>query len=648
MCGIAGLLDLKGHPLPSDGLVEEMARRLVHRGPDGEGCYAEGPAAMRLRRLAVIDLLAPPGPYGDESGQIVAAVNGEIYNYPELAGELRSRGHTLRTNCDTEVVAHLYEEHGADMVSRLDGMFALSVWDARNRRLLLARDRAGEKPLYYALCGEKLLFASELQALLASPDLPREIDAAALPLYLLHDHYPSPATPLRQIRKLPAAHRLVADRGGIRIERYWSLASSWEAPPWKESQTLLQERLLGLLQESVRRRWRSDVPAGVLLSGGIDSSTILALVCRTGTSGPRTFTLGFLDPDFNEAEAASRTAFHFGAEHQQQAVGFCDLAEALEELAPKMADPLADPSLLPAWLISRFARRTVTVALSGEGSDEIFGGYPTYPGHRIAARLAGLPAPARRLLASAVSRIPVTHGNHSARDLARQLVEGMQLDLIARHMSWFGSTPPLAQERLVTEEFRRAAGEWDPYSAVQASVNGISFRDDLCRIMHIDLSTYLQDGLLTKMDRASMLHSLEVRTPFLDHHLIEFAARLPTELKVRGAGTKILLRRATSRLLPRNVLHRRKRGFAIPLARWIDHERGDFLEAHLGEKRLREQGIFEPAAVRSLLRQHIDRRADNRRKLWNLLMFQLWYRHYIEEPVAAARPARGQAAITVG
>jgi len=648
MCGIAGIVNLGGEPLPPDGLAQEMASRLFHRGPDGEGRH-EGPGvSIAFRRLAVIDPSAPSGPYADETGQIIAAVNGEIYNYPELSADLRKRGHRLLTHCDTEIVAHLYEEYGPELAGKLDGMFALAVWDARSKRLLLARDRAGEKPLYYAVCGRKLLFASELQALLASDEVSRELDGSALALYLLHDHYPSPTTPLRHVRKLPAAHRLVADASGVRVERYWSLAPAWEASPWDERPEALADRLLEILGDSVRRRWRSDVPAGVFLSGGLDSSTIVALLAKMAPGRIRTFTLGFEDPRFDESSHASRTAADLHLEHTEGRAGFDQLETALQNVAPRMADPLADPSLLPAWLISRLARQQVTVVLSGEGSDEIFGGYPTYTGHKLADALRTLPAPARRLLGSLLLRLPVTQGNHSVNLLARQLAAGMDLDTLPRHLRWFGSVAPALQERIVTEEFRRRCGAWDPMRAARDAVGGIAFRDDLCRVMHLDLSTYLQDGLLTKMDRASMLHSLEVRTPFLDHHLIEFAARLPSRLKVRGPRTKVLLRQAAGRLLPRETLRRRKRGFSIPLAHWIHSDRGRILADELNPDRLKRQGIFAPSTVQALLSEQLQGRADNRRILWNLLMFQLWHRHYIEEPVDAARPVRRSAALSIG
>jgi len=640
MCGLAGIVDLTGAPLPPDGLAREMASRLVHRGPDGEGHWERGPASLAFRRLTVIDPLAPPGPYADESGDIIAAVNGEIYNYEELAAGLVARGHVLKTRCDTEVVAHLYEDYGPDLVHHLDGMFAVAVWDARARRLLLARDRAGEKPLYYARCGDRLLFASELQALLASPDVSRELDGPALALYLIHDHYPSPATPLRQVRKLPAAHRLVADAAGVRIERYWSLAEAWEAPELAQRPGELRERLLSLLGESVRRRWRSDVPVGVFLSGGLDSGAIAGIVSRQESGPVRTFTLGFEESDFDESPMAAATARHFGTVHEQEIAGFDRLAEALAALAPRMADPLADPSLLPAWLISRLARRSVTVVLSGEGADEIFGGYPTYSGHLLAARLAFVPAPVRRSLLALLARLPAAHGNHAPRDLLRMLLRGVDQDLVHRHMGWFGSAGPELQQRLVSPAFRQAAGVWDPESAARGVVSGIRFRDDLSRVMHLDIATYLQDGLLTKMDRASMLHSLEVRTPFLDHRLMEFAARVPTRFKVRGMNTKILLRQAASDLLPGEVLKRRKRGFAIPLAKWIDQGAGGILHEMLAERRLAEQGLFDSATVQSLLAEHLNRHADHRRVLWNLLMFQLWHAHYIDRPIEAARPVR--------
>ncbi len=643
MCGLAGVVRLTGAPLPPDGLAESMAARLAHRGPDGCGFWRGSGVELAFRRLAIIDPTAPPAPYTDESGNVIAAVNGEIYNYPELLERISERGHRVRTHCDTEVTAHLFEEEGPAAVERLDGMFALAVWDGHARRLVLARDRAGEKPLYWSVVGDRLLFASELQALLACPDLPRDLDAPALSRYLLHDHYPSPATPFRAIRKLPAAHRLVAEGGRIRIERYWSPGPSWEAPVWTDPAPVLEERTLTLLSNSVRRRWVSDVPVGVFLSGGLDSSGIVALLARAGASPLRTFTLGFSDDEFDESEAAARTAARFGARHEMERAGPAELDGALDAISRAMADPLADPSLLPAWLVSRLARRSVTVVLSGEGSDEIFGGYPTYPGHLIAERIRALPKPVRAALRRLVGLVPVTHGNVTVEFLLRRLMQGAEQPLLPRHLDWFGSIPQPLQERFVRREFREAAGSWDSDAAAVAALEGISFRDDLSKVMHLDFSTYLQDGLLTKMDRASMLHSLEVRTPYLDHHLVEFACRIPSALKVRGSRTKILLRGALAPLLPAEVPKRRKRGFSFPVARWIDRDAGGRVRDLLSKERLARQGIFDGDAVQGLLAEHRAGRADNRRPLWNLLTFQLWHHAFVENASVQA-PAAVRAA----
>jgi len=641
MCGIVGVADFNGGAGADPGLLATMTDTLAHRGPDGRMVMRLDAGLPRLtfgfRRLSIIDLGAGARAYSDESGRIRAICNGEIYNWPELEADLKSRGHRFETRCDTEVLPHLYEEHGLDFVSRLNGMFAFAIFDAQAERLVLGRDRAGEKPLYYTERAGELLFASEIKALLAHPAVSRERDLEGLTRYLLYGYFPAPWTPFRDIRKLPAGHLLIAERGRVRVEPYWSAsrfvpaaarvggaASRAPVPTVDEAATEVRR----LLSEGVALRLRADVPVGVFFSGGVDSTAIAALAIEVQGKGVPTFALGFEDGDFDESGYARRAAALLGTEHHETRVGEKDLVGALHAVAGILDEPLADASVLPTWLLSRFARRHVKVTLGGEGGDELFAGYPTYIGDRLARHYHRLPAAVRALVRRVVEAAPAGFSNVGLEYLLKKFVASADLPDDERHPVWFGAFPPERQRDLLSDgalaELDRRPGH-DPLSEARALLRReAGFRHPLDALLLTDFTLYLQDDLLTKIDRASMAASLEVRAPFLHHPLVEYVAGLPAGYKLRGHRTKWILKRALAGKLAAETLNRRKRGFNIPLARLLLGPLDPLVKRAFDPARLRREGLLRPEAVGALWEAHRTRRRDHGRLLWNLLMLQLW------------------------
>src|SRR5438093_5100484 len=650
MCGIVGIADLRGFGRPDPGLVATMTEVLAHRGPDGScdeevGTDHTADLTFGFRRLSILDLGAGARAYADESGRFRVICNGEIYNDPELRRDLTARGHRFETRCDTEVIPHLYEEHGLSFVDHLNGMFAFAIFDARENRLVLGRDRAGEKPLYYLEQDGEVLFASEIKALLAHPRVRREPDLRALTRYLLYGYFPAPHTPFAGVRKLPAGHLLIAERGRLRIEPYWDLKRFFRGPAGEDaarraprlSDPTVDEaarEVRRLLEEAVRLRLRADVPVGVFFSGGVDSSTIAALAVDLAGHAVPTFTLGFDDPDFNEAAYARRAAAHFGTDHHEMIVGEPEMLEALLQMARVLDEPLADASIVPTHLLSRFARQHVKVALGGEGGDELFAGYPTYIGDRLARSYLRLPAAVRGILRRAAEAIPPAFNNVGTEYLLKKFVGRAELPQAVRHQVWFGAFPPdrqaglLSPAALATLAASPGAPN-DPLAETRAIVDSLRVRHPLDALLAIDFLMFLQDDLLTKVDRASMATSLEVRAPFLHHGLVEYVVSLPASMKLRRLTSKFILKRAMRDRLTSEIAGRRKRGFNIPLARFMHRGLAPLLERALDPDRVRAAGLLRPEAVTSLLRDHMERRRDNGRLLWNLLMLQLWHsRHF--------------------
>ncbi|MDQ3908547.1 MAG: asparagine synthase (glutamine-hydrolyzing) [Acidobacteriota bacterium] len=633
MCGITGWATIDARAAVEDGaaeLVRSMCGRMVHRGPDSEGVMTAQGVALGMRRLAIIDLQTGEQPVTDESGAISVVLNGEIYNYRELRAELEARGHTFKSASDTEVLPHLYEEFGTAMLERLNGMFAFALWDARRRRLFLARDPFGEKPLYYGVFGGKLLFASEPKVLLAHPSVTTGVNLEALRQYLSFDYVPAPLSIYEGISKLPAAHALTLEDGRVETWRYWQPSYEKLSPAPTEDEAA--ERVRELLADSVRMRLVSDVPLGVLLSGGVDSSAVAALAVRASASVVKTFSISFAERSFDESAYARGVADYLGTDHHEERLSANLAADLVGEIGSWMDEPMSDPSVVSTYLLSRFTRQHVTVALGGDGGDEIFAGYQMYQGHRIAGYYERVPRLLRRLVEPAIERLPVKTKNISFDFKARRFVEGMRLaDAVARHHVWFGSFSPDAQERLLSERIKRATSP-DVYAAARSLLEDCDARHLVERMQYLDTKLYLAEDILAKVDRASMAVSLEVRAPFLDRRVFEYAAALPSDYKLRGGTTKYILKRAIAPLVPRFVTRRPKKGFGVPIAEWLKGRLRPLARDLLSPARLARHGLFDPAYVARLQDEHERGAANHRKLLWTLLVFELWHESFVETP----------------
>jgi asparagine synthase (glutamine-hydrolysing) len=602
-----------------------MSAKLVHRGPDSDGIFADGPAALAARRLAIIDLETGDQPIANEDSTIHVVQNGELYNYRELRAELERAGHRFRTHGDTEVLVHLYEQEGLGFARRLRGMFAVALWDSTRRRLVLARDRYGIKPLYYRADSAGLAFASELRA------LPRgEIDLDALEAFLAFNSIPAPLTIFRESRKLPPGHVLVWEGGEPRIERFARPAPVPVGQLRGDDEAELIEELRARLRDSVRAHLVSDVPVGVLLSGGIDSSALTALAAQESSDPVRTFSIGFEERSFDELEDARLVAERYGTHHRELVLR-PDAALLLPALAEAFDEPFADSSALPTYLVSQLAAQDVKVALSGEGGDELFGGYYTYVADQLALRASG----AARLARPLVERLPTSTARASFDYKAKRFVRGAHLPPLERHHAWKEIFSPEARAELTGRSH-----DVDPVDLYRARFAETEGAEPLARLQDVDLGIYLADDLLVKTDRASMAHSLEARVPFLDPAVTTFAAALPAKHRVRGLRKKVLLRKAVAPLVPSRIVRGKKRGFSIPAAAWLRRELEPFARETLSADTLRHQGFFRPETVTALLERHVAGREDLSRQLWGLLAFTLWHEHHVERepaPIASER-----------
>jgi asparagine synthase (glutamine-hydrolysing) len=631
MCGITGWANLEPRTPPPDGareLLHSMCERMVHRGPDSEGLVVSQGVALGMRRLAIIDLITGEQPAFNEDKTIAVILNGEIYNYRELRKDLEKRGHSFRSMSDTEVVPHLYEEYGEQMVERLNGMFAFALWDSKRRKLFIARDRFGEKPLYWGVFDNTLLFASEPKVLLAHPAVKTSLNLQALRQYLSFDYVPAPLSIYEGIHKLPAAHTLTLENGKIETHPYWSLSYKTTNPP--PSETEAAEQLRELLFDSVRMRLVSDVPLGVLLSGGVDSSTVAAMAVRASSDAVKTFSISFAESSFDESQFARAVAKFLGTDHHEERLSANLAANLVGDIGSWMDEPFSDPSLVPTYLLSRFTRKHVTVALGGDGGDELFAGYPTYRGHRWADLYARVPNRVRTALIEPFVRLlPVKTKNLSFDYKATRFVAGSKYDSVTRHHVWFGSFAPDEQEKLLTPEVLRETDS-DVYRDARLMWEQCDSTDQVERMQSVDTRLYLAEDILTKVDRASMAVSLEVRAPFLDPRVAEFAASLPSNYKLRGGTTKYILKRAIDGLLPPFVARRGKKGFGVPVAEWLKEKLRPLARDLLSPERVRKAGVFNADYVTRLQDEHERGVANHRKLLWTLLMFELWHESFIE------------------
>jgi asparagine synthase (glutamine-hydrolysing) len=623
MCGINGVFHYRGGGLADPALVARQAGILRHRGPDDHGLWHEGGAALAQRRLAIVDL-SPGGhqPIANEDESVWVTYNGELYNWPEVKGTLLARGHRFRGHCDVEMILHLYEEHGDAVLEHLRGMFAFALVDRARRRLLLARDRVGKKPLFYHDDGRRVVFASEIKSLLLDPSVPREVDETALADYLTFQYVPSPETIWRGIRRIPPAHRLIADANGVRVERYWSLPVE---PDLGRSEEFYRERLRALLEEAVRIRLMSDVPLGAFLSGGIDSSVVTALMARVVHEPVKTFSIGFEEQDVSELDHARRVARHLGTDHHELVVRPRAL-DLLPRLVWQMDEPFADASMIPTYYVSEMARRHVTVALSGDGGDEAYGGYVTYPWARRYAAFDRLPRALRSLAALPSRWLHPDHG------LGRKL-RRLPLSIVDRHLEVMSFFPPRELERVLSRDLAARLGHHDPYVAARAEFERARRAvGDLPALLYLDAVTYMTDDVLVKVDRTAMLNSLEVRCPLLDHEVLEFVARIPFEYKLRGDVSKWILKEVGRELLPPETLARGKQGFGMPLERWLGADFGRLAREVLLDPRALRRGWLDPAGVRRVVEGSGARDERRAYQVWALVCLELWAQTYLDRP----------------
>lgn len=639
MCGICGVAPVDPGAEIDTARLMAMCDSLAHRGPDGDGMMTEPGVGLAMRRLAIIDVAGSPQPVTNEDGAVSMVFNGEIYNYQELRARLLALGHRFKTNGDGETIVHAYEEWGVDCLDQLNGMYALALWDQLRQRLVLARDRTGIKPLYYTVVDGVLYFGSELKALLAQPAVRNHahLDPVALRQYLAFEYVPTPRSIFKDVFKLPPGTYLTWQQGNLHVRPYWdlSLAESESAPGRSPARPASVEEykaeFLGALKESVRLELISDVPLGVFLSGGVDSSSVAAMMTELTPGRVNSFSIGFEDPSFDESYYARMVADHLGTNHRMMTLDPRMLWELVPNLAKVLDEPMADSSIIPTYLLAKFARQYVTVALGGDGGDELFAGYPTLLAHRMARPYSRLPGVLRRqVIPGMVRRMPVSANNISLDFKAKRFVAGMELPAEVRHHVWLGSLGPEAIGSVLTPtvmEESRCVDLWEP---VQRHAAETDARNLYNRILYLDMKLYLENDILVKVDRASMAHSLEARVPLLNRVFIDCARRLPFDLKLKpshlGLSTtsKYLFKQAMAPYLPPEILQRKKKGFNMPVAKWFKGELRPLLLDTFTEARVRDAGLFNYREIKRLLDDHFSGRRDNRKPLWTLLIFELW------------------------
>ncbi len=645
MCGITGWVNLEksNSHNHTEAVLHSMCERILHRGPDSEGFWMDETVALGMRRLSIIDLKTGDQPVFSEDKSVVAMQNGELYNYREVREGLQKKGHKFVTRTDTEIIPFLYEEYGEDFVNHLNGMFAIALWDTRRKKLILARDRFGEKPVYYGVFDGKLLYASEPKAIIAHPSVKAELNLDALRHYLSYDYVPAPHSIYKGIFKLPAAHILTVENGEIKTRRYWNL--TWSEPGAIATGFRIPENSNGtdrpmsvsskatelrdLLSDAVRMRLVADVPLGILLSGGIDSSAVAAFATQHATERVKTFSIGFEEDSFDESKYARQVAKHLNTEHYEEKLSATKAGDLITEIGSWLDEPMSDGSLIPTFLLAQFVRKHVTVALGGDGGDELFAGYPMYYAHKVAEMYSAIPGFVRSgIIEPVVKRLPVSTKNMSFDYKAKRFVRGANLDTIERHHSWFGSFSLDEQALLLTPAIKEQTSN-DIYRDAREMLELCDAKTEIERMQYLDINFYMAEDILTKVDRASMAVSLETRAPFLDPRVGQFAASIPLDYKLRGSRGKYILKRSLEGLLPDEILHRKKKGFGIPVAEWLKGRLNPLMHDLLAPERLKHQGIFNPTYVQTLIAEHEKGIASHHKQLWTMLVFQLWYDNFL-------------------
>lgn len=649
MCGIAGLLYFERERAADPMLLQRMTDVITHRGPDDQGHEAIGPVGLGSRRLSIVGLPDGHMPMSTEDGRIWVVYNGEIYNHPYLRRQLEDKGHRYRTGSDTESILHAYREWGEGFAERLQGMFAIALWDDERQTLILVRDRLGIKPLYYQQDAQALRFGSEIKSLLCDPAVPRNISTQALNFYMAYLSPPAPHTMFAGIYALRPGEMLIAREGQTTQRMYWEPQLGMHALSEFDLKTV-QDQLVHRFQRIVGEHLLADVPVGAFLSGGIDSSIIVAMMYQELGPGFPTFSIGFEGQElFDETRYARQIAERYATDHHEQRLSSQDLLKALDDITWQLDEPLADSSCLPVYYVSRLASEHVKVVLSGDGSDEIFAGYRKYQGEFFYGWMRWLPDAAQRWMADrALANLPESRGSHWM-DMLRQVKKfsrGMHPEPFERHLRWTMHFEDQAREALFTPETLDGLAIEEARDFRKQLFDQAPHWDTLNRMLWVDLRHNLPADMLTKVDRMSMLHSLEVRVPFLDHELVEFAFSLPSSVKLRGKSTKWLLKKAFSNYLPYDLIHRRKHGFDVPVGEWFKHELRDVIEEVTSERVVRDRGLFNPGFVKQLWEDHREERRDYNNQLWMLLSLELWQRQYLDaapgevksRPTAAGSP----------
>ena len=630
MCGIYGYISLK-EPIEPETL-RRMGHALKHRGPDDEAEWIQNSTEMSIglghKRLSIIDL-SPAGrqPMANEDETIWIVFNGEIYNFKDLRKELEKKGHRFRSNSDTEVIIHLYEERGTQCLESLKGMFAFALWDNKTKTLFLGRDRIGKKPIHYSVTPSGIVFASEIKALLQHPDMIRELDLKSLSKYLTYEYVPAPDTIFKSIKKLEPGHYLLYRHGKVSLSKYWDIPIE-DYPIADRTEEQYTEELREILDKAVRDRLVADVPVGLFVSGGIDSGLVAAFAARASQQ-LECFTIGFDEPSFDESRYALQIAQGLGIKPHVKIFHAQEMLRMVERLPDVLDEPLADPSILPLYLLSQFASHKMKVVLSGDGGDELFAGYQTYQAHKLVTYYDALPGFMKSALRGLASNLPVSHGYLSTDFKIKQFLKGVGVSSEIRFFLWRGAFSNMEKRNLLIPEIQVELQNDNCYEDIFRYVKESGLTKEMERILYLSMKLYLQDNNLVTVDRASMANGLEVRCPLLDHDFVEFVCRLPMDYKLKGFKTKYLLKKAAEGFLPRKVIYRQKRGFGIPVSKWLMGELKELMLDYLSEERIQRQGIFHYPYVHRLIDEQLTKKKDNREPLWTLLVFQIWYERYI-------------------
>ncbi len=625
MCGICGVTYFDRARTVSEHELQRMCDVIQHRGPDDSGWVLKDSCGIGMRRLSIIDLNTGHQPIANEDGSIWIVFNGEIYNHLELRKDLEKKGHKFQTHTDTEAIIHAYEEYGEECPKKLNGMFGFAIWDQKKHSLFIARDRLGIKPLYYYIDNKKFVFGSELKSILQVHDVARDVDVHALDIYLTFEYIPSPWSIFQKIAKLPPGHHLKLQDGKVTVRKYWDLQFDEKETNINEA----REQLLDLLQDAVKIRLMSDVPLGALLSGGIDSSAIVALMSQVMDRPVETFSIGFNEATYNESSYAKIVADHFKTKHHEFVIE-PDALDLTEKLIGQLDEPFGDFSIFPTYLVSKMAREFVTVALSGDGGDELFAGYDTYLANKAGQIYQRVPKFMRQgIIAPFLNMIPPTEKKKGLINRARRFTEGMRLPEDLAHTRWMIFLQEADKTRLYSQDFWNNLNYEESFEFIRNHFNGVQTSDELNRQLYVDIKTYLVDDILFKVDRMSMATSLEARVPFLDHRFVEFTATLPSKLKLNGTNTKFILKDAMKELLPPEILKRGKEGFSIPIKNWLKKDLKNLMLDVLDPQKIKREGFFNPDYVQRLTQEHLTGKENHSHRLWAIMVFGIWQDIYL-------------------